>query len=331
MLKTRSLTVFLVISLSFLLVSAIPNVDAAGTPKKPGKYITFVAGGLTGTWYPLSTAYADVLGKNMREHQFRVTTGGGVSNPKRVSAEDAQIGVTTTDIAYAAYKGLAPFDKAQNIMALGTLFRQPYQSVAVKDRGLRDVRDLRKARLVAGKPGTSGEAMTQKLLGLLGYSYESIKAAGGEVHFTGYSDATGLMRDNLADVHTVGSALPTPFFVELNVVRELVVLNMSDDIIKKVLETTPGTFEMVIPKDTYKGQDQDVKTFGNAIMYVVNADLPEDFVYRLTKILYENTAAIGAVSATVKKDLKLENALYGIKIPLHPGAEKFYREKGLKK
>jgi TRAP transporter TAXI family solute receptor len=304
MLKTRNITVLLAVTLIFLFVWGVSNV---------------------------TTAYADVLGKNMPEHVFRVTTGGGVSNPKRVSAGDAAIGVTTTDIAYAAYKGVAPYDKPQNVRALGTLYRQPYQIVAVKDRGLRHVRDLRNARIVAGKPGTSGEAMTKKFLGLLGYTYESIKAAGGQIHFTGYGDATGLMRDNLADLHMVGSALPTPYFEEVNVVRELVVLIMPDDIIKKVLETTPGTFAMVIPKGTYKGMDQDVKTFGNAILYVVNADLPEGFVYRLTKVLFENTDAIGAVSATVKKDLKLQNALEGVKIPLHPGAEKYYREKGLKK
>lgn len=326
MTKKRNLKVFFVVCVCFFLVLAVPHLASS---KEPGKFITITAGGLSGTWYPASTAYAHVLGKNIKGHQFKVTTGGGVSNPKRVSMGEAELGVTTTDIAYAAYKGMKPFDKPQKIMALATLYRQPFQIAAVKGRGLKDAKDLCKARLVAGKPGTSGEAMCKKLLSLLGCDYDSIKAAGGEVHFTGYSDAAGLMRDNLADVHPVGSAIPTPYLEELNVSREMIILPMSDDLINKVLESTPGTFKMTIPKDTYRGMEADVKTFGNAICYVVSPDLPTDFVYQMTKILFENSAEIAAVSATLKKDLKLENALNGIKLPVHPGALKYYKEKGI--
>jgi len=99
---------------------------------------------------------------------------------------------------------------------------------------------------------------------------------------------------------------------------------------KKLVAEMPWYYEITIPKGTYMGQAEDVKTVAVANLLICRDDLPEDLVYNMTKTIYENQQTL--VNAhKAAKDIQLKDALNGMTVPLHPGAEKYYKEKGIKK
>jgi len=185
-------------------------------------------------------------------------------------------------------------------------------------------------RICPGKVGFSGEVFARSILGAYGITYDSIKKNGGVVHYVGYADAAALMKDGHLDVYMAVTSCPQSTIIDLNFRPGIRVIGIDAEHMKTLLKDYPGYAEVVIPKTAYKGMTEDVTTVGTVTSLVCSANLSDEMVYRITKTIFENLDELAKIKKDAIADVSLENALLGCKIPVHPGAKRYYDEHGVK-
>jgi TRAP transporter TAXI family solute receptor len=194
---------------------------------------------------------------------------------------------------------------------------------------LKSVADLADKRIVPGKVGFTGTAIAQIVLEAYGITFDSIKKTGGTVSYVGYADSAALMKDGHSDCYMAVTSCPQATIIDLNFRPGVRFLGIDEEHMKKVKELEPGLMPTVIPKTAYKGMEADVPTVGTVTNIIASADLSEELAYQIVKTLYANWDALKKVKkAAIEASLK-ENALLGNKIPVHPGAMKYYEEEGI--
>ncbi|MEX2104458.1 MAG: TAXI family TRAP transporter solute-binding subunit, partial [Bacilli bacterium] len=166
---------------------------------------------------------------------------------------------------------------------------------------------------------------SNQILAAAGLSYDDI-----DEELKSYSDSADAFKDGLIDAMFVTSGIPNASVTDIALTKGVKVLSIDDAVIAKLQQDYPFYIDAVVPKDAYKGQSEDVKTVAVLASLTVNSSLSKDFVYDLTKTLFENLDTLGTKHAK-GKEITLENALKGLTIPIHPGAQKYYDEKGITK
>jgi TRAP transporter TAXI family solute receptor len=316
----------------FLLVSRV----LAQTPTEPLdlgiKTLTIASGPVGGAWYPLGAKLGEVIEKGLKI-KVTVDIGGSAENVRRVNAgKDADMGLASTPEVWNAYHGYAPFNKIHsNISLIGYTYTIQYQVLARKNSGIRNWKDVSGKRISPGKAGLGGEILTRSVLEEYGLSYEKIRASGGSVEFRGYSEATESMKDGNIDLIAVTSVYPFPSFEEYLLTHEGTFINLDMDVAKKIIGRDPAYNLAEVPANTYKGQDSKISTIGYGSVIIVRSDLPEHAVYPITKCIFKNEKEIQQLYPTLKREFSLKNALLWSKIPVHPGAKRFYVEAGVLK
>jgi len=180
----------------------------------------------------------------------------------------------------------------------------------------------------SGKVGFTGTAIAEIVLKAYGITFDSIKKKGGTVSFVGYTDAAALMKDGHLDAYMAVTSCPQSTIIDLNFQPGVRFLPVTDADYKKVRALEPGLMHTAIPMSAYKGLNADVKTVGTVTNIIGSADLPDDLVYQIVKTLYANWPALAKVKKKAIEDSKPENALLGARIPVHPGAMRYYKEMG---
>lgn len=293
------------------------------------QFVRIVSGPAGGSWYPLGAAISEILNKNVEGIAASNGPGGGVGNIKDVSKGNAEIGWSYGHTAYNGTKGKGAFDKAYpNVRYLATLYPAGMQTAVKKDSGINSYADLKDKNISPGKAQWSGFAAYKMLIGYYGYSIDDVKKNGGTVHHVSYSDSVALMKDGHIDAFAGLTSVPQASFLDLEFSPGIKMLPVDDDILDKILKENPGYIRMTVTKDDYKSLDAPINTLGAVTVLVANKDLPDDVVYNITKTLWENHAELVKVKK-VWNSVKLENALLGAAIPIHPGAKRFYDEKGV--
>ncbi|RKX72824.1 MAG: hypothetical protein DRP87_19985 [Spirochaetes bacterium] len=265
------------------------------------------------------------------------TTGGSVSNCVKVnSGEELQIGLTIANVQYMAYKGLPPFfeEPNENIRFIGTIETMIWQMVVPRKSDIYTVYDLKDKRINPGKIGWGDRVTAEYVLKAHDLTFEKIEANGGVVHSLGFNEAAEMMRDGHLDCEMTYGAI-MPFLLDLDTRPGLRWLHFDgkerDSFLSQ--ELMKGWFKAVLKKGTYDGVKEDVQGVGVQTTVIVNKDLPEDMVYRITKILFESGFQKDIFAASVKKGFPeacdLETTLNGATIPIHPGAKRYFKEKGL--
>ncbi|MDX1401906.1 MAG: TAXI family TRAP transporter solute-binding subunit, partial [Kiloniellales bacterium] len=192
------------------------------------------------------------------------------------------------------------------------------------------IKDLGDKSISAGKRGSGTELAFSRLLGMYGLSYDSIRNNGGTVHFVGYGETKQLFKDRHIQMGIFDHRPPDPAIVEAETAFPVRVLDLGQKMVEDYLKKYPGHLMATIPKGTYKGQEEDVTTLAWAPMMTVNKDLPDELVYNITKAIYENPERLAKGFKTLGV-LSPEMAVEGIPIPFHPGAAKYFKEKGVLK
>lgn len=337
MMKGRVLWVLAVVLLSLLGGVAIAQELKPVT-------LTWVAGGVGGGWYTQAGALASLINQKEPKITIKVVPGGGVVNPMRVSSGEADLGWGITFVDKMAYQGLQPLYKepCPKVRAIGGYFGYYHiHFVAAAEKGIKTVKEL-VDMVKAGKPvriavpmkGTSDLPIVEKIFAFYGITLEDIKKAGGEYFHAVYADMVSNYKDRHVDFVITHLSLPAAAVTEMFVSRDSVLLAVSEeciDAISKELGTVPReTGLCVIPAGTYKGQDKDVPAVATAGELLVRADVPDEVVYAITKILCENIGEVHAAHPA-NKTFDPKVGWKNIAVPLHPGAEKYYKEKGYMK
>ena len=317
----------LLIVLALILCVALMAAPAQAAKK----FLRMASGPEGGSWYPLGSAMMTIIQKEMGISTAN-GPGGGVGNCKVVDSGRADLGWTYTHTSFNAYNGRGKFRKKRtNLRHLMSLYPGIFQIVSPKSSDIKTPADLKDKRIVPGKVGFTGTAIAELVLKAYGLTYKSIKAAGGSVSFVGYSDSAALMKDGHSDCYMAVTSCPQSTIIDLVFRPGVRFLPITPEYQKKVRELEPGLMPTVIPAGSYKGQDKDISTVGTVTSIVISKNVPDDMAYNIVKTLYANWPALAQVKKKAIEDSKPDKALQGANIPVHPGALKYYKEKGIAK
>ncbi|MBI2880174.1 MAG: TAXI family TRAP transporter solute-binding subunit [Candidatus Tectomicrobia bacterium] len=285
----------------------------------------FLTGSMGGSWYPLGAVMVDLLNKGPSGIRFSQKPGSSIANLQQVGTGKAQVAFALGNLTAVAMKGGGQFKgkSLPNIRNLGTLTLNYFTLIATSGSGIRRVEDLRGKRYIPMPRGNSGERLAETLLKAHGLKYQDI----GKLHFVGPNDGVALIKDGHADAISSVTVIPLAAYTDLANAREVRVIGLAPQKVQAVLEANPGLIALTIPGGTYHGQPDAVETLGSFVHLITNADLPAEKVYAVTRTLAENAERLGQVHSAYR-GLNLRVMATKTPIPFHPGAEKYYRERG---
>lgn len=312
---------YIVLALAVVLV-----LSAAFTGCAPQKVNLILAtGGTSGTYYPFGGAMAQIF--NSKIENMNVTaqaTGASVENLKLIGKKEAELAIVQNDMTDYAYNGTESFQdgKIENVRAIATLYPEVIQIVSAADSGINNVSDIKGKKFSVGAPGSGVEANARQILDVMGMTYNDFSA-----NYLSFSESADSLKDKHIDGFLFMSGIPNAAIQDTATTSSLNFVSIPDDVIKALTEKYPFFTEFTIPAGTYKGQNADVKTVAVKATLIVGAEVSEDVVYKLTKALFENQPELATAHAK-GQELKLEDAVQGISVPFHPGAEKYFKEVG---
>ena len=286
--------------------------------------LKLMTGPMGGSWYPLGGAISDSLQKNIPGLTLAVMPGGGIGNVEALEFGKCDIGFANSCSAVDGLFGRAPFKKKmENMRQLANLYPQYFQMVVPEDSGIKSVADMKGKTLACDRKGLTGEQLSQMVLQAYGFDYKDM----AKVHHVGYSDGVSLVKDGHAQAFFLITTIPASSIIDLAADRKIRLLSLPDDKIKALQKINSGFLKRVIPKGTYPGVDYEVQGVGAFTHLIISAKLPDDLVYKITKILAENLPRFGDVVKDMK-GVTAKDLAFDVGIPYHPGARKYYKEIG---
>lgn len=303
-------------------------VAGCGGGQQPAKRTELImaTGGTGGTYHPYGTAMAKLVSGKIANINIAVqATGASIENLRLVNKKDADLAIVQNDTLDYAYNGREMFkDKLTKVRTIAILYPEIIQIAVRADGGIKTFADIKGKKFGVGQPGSGTEANFRQLLDVHGFEYKAL----APVYFS-FAEGADKFRDNLIDGFIVTAGIPNPAIVALEGSMAVRIIGFSDEVIARLLGNYPFLTRYEIPANTYRGQREPVKTVAVQATLIANADLGDDIVYNITKTLFENQAEL-AQAHPKGKELSLQSAVSGVSVPLHPGAEKYYREKGIK-
>lgn len=300
--------------------------EAATAGEKPSSLI-IATGGTAGTYYPLGGGIASLIQDNAGTNATAQVTGAAVENMRLISDKEVDLAITQGDIADYAAKGTEMFKEGavSNLQAIGALYQETIQIVVSEKSGITSVSELKGKKVSVGAPGSGTEVNARQILEAYGLTFDDLS-----LERLSFGDSAKKMQDGGLDAAFVTAGAPTAAINELAATTGIRLLTIEDDKIKAITDQYKYYSQQVIPAGTYPKQDAEVKTVAVKAIMSVRAELDTQLVYDITKSIYENTQPLIAINAKAN-EIKTDKALEGISIPLHPGAEKYLKEKGVVK
>ncbi len=307
---------------------------AAGVTFSPAafaeEFITIGTGGVTGVYYPTGGAICRLVNKGRKEHGVRCSvesTGGSVYNINTIREGELEFGVAQSDWQYHAYNGTSKFkDKGpfKELRAVFSVHPEPFTVVARADSGIKSFQDLKGKRVNIGNPGSGQRGTMEVLMDALGWTTDDFALA-TELKAAEQSAA---LCDNQIDamVYTVGH--PSGSIQEATTACDSVLVTVDGAAVDKLIADNSYYRTATIPGGMYRGNDKDTKTFGVGATFVTSSKVSEDTVYTLVKSVFENFDAFKKLHPAFANLKPEEMAKDGLSAPLHPGAAKYYKEKG---
>jgi len=321
----RIFTLFAIMFLGLAVCGFAPSPAQAKTT-----FVTIGTGGITGVYYPTGGAIARIVNKKKDEYGIRCTvesTGGSVFNVNAVMAGDLEFGVVQSDRQYQAINGLAEWDgKAQKkLRAVFSIHPETVTLVAAEDAGIMTIADLKGKTVNIGNPGSGQRGNAEDVLRLYGVDFNKDFSA----EALQQAEASRALVDQKIDAFffTVGN--PSAAIEEPAQSVDLDIVPINSDAVKKFVAEHPYYIMTKIPAGTYKGVDKDAETYAVTATVVTNESVPEDVVYDMVKTVFDNLDELKASHAAFR-NLNPKEMLGGLSAPLHPGALKYYKEKGWK-
>ncbi len=323
-------TLVLGMAVIFGLVMMTGGVAAAKTT-----FVTIGTGGITGVYYPTGGAIAKMVNQKRDEYGIRATvesTGGSVFNVNAVMSGDLEFGIVQSDRQYQAIHGMAEWDDAgpqKDLRAVFSIHPESITLAAAVDAGIKKITDLKGKRVNIGNPGSGQRQNSIDALTAAGLDYENDLSAEG----VKAAEAPGLLQDGRIDAffYTVGH--PSGAFKEATAGRRKVrFVEVASPGIDAMIKEKPYYAKSYVPVDLYPGamNDEDVDTFGVKATFVTSAKVSDDVVYAITKEVFDNFEDFKKLHPAYSV-LTKEGMLEGLSAPLHPGAEKYFKEVGLLK
>ncbi|MBL8573938.1 MAG: TAXI family TRAP transporter solute-binding subunit [Hyphomicrobiaceae bacterium] len=296
-----------------------------GGAARAEQFINVLTGGTAGIYYPLGVAISKVLTDKLAGSRPSVqATKGSVENLNLLQAGRGEIGFTLGDSLALAWAGdeeagfKAPLKKLRGIAAI---YPNYVQIVASKESGIKTLADLKGKRLAVGAPKSGTELNARAILKGAGLGYKDL----GKVEYLPFAESVELMKNRQLDATLQSAGLGVASIRDLATSVEIVIVEVPADLVGKI---GAPYVSAPIPANTYTGQTAEVNTAAVVNYLVTRDDLDAEVVYQMTKAIFENIPDLVAAHSAAKA-IKLEKAREGMPVPLHPGAERYLKERGV--
>ncbi|CTQ33336.1 TAXI family TRAP transporter solute-binding subunit [Jannaschia rubra] len=322
-------------------LAALSLTAGAALAQQPS-FFRIATGGTSGTYFPIGGLLANAISNPPGSRPCdeggacgapgliatAMSANGSVANVNGIAGGTIESGFAQSDVASWAYTGTGIWEgqePVEKLRAIANLYPESIHLVASANSGIESVADLAGKRVSLDEPGSGTLVDARIILESVGLSESDIEA-----EFLKPSQAADRMRDGAMDAFFFVGGFPAGAIAELASQQDVKVIPIDGEAAASILGQYDFFAEDLIPAGTYEGQEDDITTISVGAQWVTSADQPEELVYEITKALWnDNTRALLDGGHAKGKMITAETALDGVGIPLHPGAERFYREAGL--
>jgi len=310
---------------AFIAAIASTSITLSAASAGAAEFINVLTGGTSGVYYPLGVALSKLYGDKIEGVRTQVqATKASVENLNLLQQGRGEIAFSLGDSVKLAWEGntdagfKAPLDKLRGIAAI---YPNYIQIMASKESGIKTVADLKGKSLSVGAPKSGTELNARAILNAAGMSYDDL----GKTEYLPFAESVELMKNRQLDATLQSAGLGVSSFKDLATSLEVQMVAVPEEIATKL---GAPYIAATIPAGTYQGQDKDVQTVAVINFLVTHSEVSDETAYQMTKQLFENIPALTAAHKAAES-IRLEDAMKGMPIPLHPGAERYYKEKGL--
>jgi uncharacterized protein len=289
------------------------------------QFINVLTGGTSGVYYPLGVAIGKIYSDKIPNVKTQVqATKASVENLILLEQGRGEIAFTLGDSLKAAWDGDADAGfktKLEKLRTIGAIYPNYIQIVATAESGIKTLADLKGKSLSVGAPKSGTELNSRAILTAAGLSYKDL----GKVEYLPFAESVDLMKNRQLAATLQSAGLGVASLKDLSTSTEISVVSVPKEVVDKI---GPPFVSAMIPANTYTGQDKDVPTAAVINYLVTSSAVSDDLAYQMTRLVFESLPEL-ANSHAAGREIKLENAATGSPVPLHPGAIRYYKEKGL--
>lgn len=301
------------------------SVGLGGATASAQEFINVLTGGTSGVYYPLGVALSKIYGDNIEGARTQVqSTKASVENLNLLQQGRGEIAFALGDSVKSAWEGdeEAGFpQKLGKLRGIAAIYPNYIQIVASEESGIENFEDLKGKALSVGAPKSGTELNARRIFDAMGMSYDDLS----KTEYLPFGESVELIKNRQLDATLQSAGLGVSSIKDLAISLPVTIVSVPES----VAETLGAPFvAATIPAGTYEGQAEDVPTLAITNILVTHEDVSEETAYQMTKQLFENLDEMVAAHAAAKA-ISLEDAPKGMPLPLHPGAERYYKEKGL--
>jgi TRAP transporter TAXI family solute receptor len=313
-----------------ILATALGAGLLAGAAIAQQNKIAIATGGTGGVYYPLGGGMANLLTKYVPGVQATArVTGGSVDNLKLIGSQQSEVALVMVDAALDALKGEDKFKGNKvEVRTLMVLYPNRMHVVSVEGRGINKISDLKGKRVSTGSPGSATEVMAFRVIEAAGLNRDRDMRR----ERLGVAESTNAIKDGKIDAYFWVGGLPTAGVTDLAATPGVKIkLVDHSDVVEKMNDKYGGIYSSgVIPAKTYPGQDADNKIAVVQNILVANAKMSDQVAYDIVKTLFEKRDELALVHGEAKAIVIENQNTKNTTIPWHPGAAKYFAEKGVK-
>ena len=299
---------------------------AGGANAQQQQFVNVLTGGQSGVYYPLGVALSQVYAKSIPNVRSTAqVTKASAENLNLLQAGRGELALTLADALSDAWNGNeeAGFKtKLDKLRGLSGTYNNYIQIVANADSGIKTLADLKGKRISVGAARSGTELNARAIFKAAGLAYADL----AKVEYLPFGESVELIKNRQLDATLQSAGLGVASIRDLATSIKIVVIPVPADVVAKVGD--PAYQAAVIPANTYNGQTQDVATAAIPNFLVTHSGVSDELAYQMAKQMYENIDTLYAAHNAAKA-IKRENAIKGMPVPLHPGAERYYKEVGL--
>nr|WP_042673013.1 TAXI family TRAP transporter solute-binding subunit [Methylobacterium sp. B34] len=294
-------------------------------PTRADDFVAILTGGTSGVYYPMGVALSKIFTEKVSGARPSVqATKASVENLNLIQGGKGELAFTLGDSLAAGWKGdeeagfRRKLDKVRGVTAI---YPNYVQIVASKESGIKTLADLKGKRLSVGAPKSGTELNARVILDAAGLSYKDL----GKVEYLPFGESVELMKNRQLDATLQSAGLGVSSIRDLATSTPITVVAIPAAIVDKA---GAPFVKQSIPANTYEGQAEPVETAAVVNYLVTRSDLSDDLVYRMTKAMYESLPELQAAHSAAKA-IDVQKAAEGMPVPLHPGAARYLKEKGV--
>lgn len=290
------------------------------------EFINILTGGTSGVYYPLGVGLSKIYGEKIDGSKVQVqSTKASVENLNLIQSGKGEIAFVLGDSVKYGWEGNAEAgfaSKLENLRGVAGIYPNYVHIVASKSSNIKSIADLKGKKVSVGAPKSGTELQARAILKAAGMSYDDL----GQVDYSPFGQSVELIKNRQIDATIQSAGLGVASIKDLANSVDVVIVEIPESIIAKL---GAPYVSATIPAGTYKGIDSDAKTAGIVNFLITSKQVSDKIAYDMTRHLFENLPALVATHSAAKS-ININNALTGMPVPLHPGAEKYYKEKGIK-